>query len=442
MFPINRAKKMKIAVFGLGYVGCVGIGCLAQNGHQLIGVDINDEKIDLVNKGIPTIIEKDIDSIMKQQWCAGKISATKDYRHAVLETDVAFICVGTPSLSTGQLNLDYVYETARQIGESLRQKEAFYVVAIRSTVLPGTNQKIGEIISKASGKARNQGFAVVSNPEFLREGTAVEDYYNPPVTVIGTDNDKAFELMVDIYEKVNDSVKRVEINVAEIIKYVNNSYHALKIVFANEVGNICKKIGIDSYEVMRLFCMDKQLNISPYYFKPGFAYGGSCLPKDLKALNMLAHDNYIEVPMLQQIENSNKLQKEKVLKIIESKKVNKITVLGISFKSGTDDLRNSPIVEVIEMLIGKGYELKLYDKNVQLSKLIGKNKSYIMEKLPHIEQYITDDPHTAIDWADLIILTYKDETFKALNINKSKIIIDLVYYSEFFGHENYIGLCW
>ena len=281
---------MRISIFGLGYVGCVSLGCLAKNGHNIIGVDVNDIKVDLINNGKPTIIERDIDLIIEQQFKNKKIKATKDYKSAIKNTDISIICVGTPSTPEGHLNLEHIYKTAEQIGEAIKEKENFHIAVIRSTVLPGTNIKVGEIIEKTSGKQRNKGFAVVSNPEFLREGSAVEDYYNPPVTVLGSDNKKALNVLSKIYAKVNGPIEIVDIKVAEIIKYVNNSYHALKITFANEVGNICKRIGIDSHEVMRLFCMDKQLNISSYYFKPGFAYGGSCLPKDLKALQTLAHD--------------------------------------------------------------------------------------------------------------------------------------------------------
>jgi GDP-mannose 6-dehydrogenase len=293
---------MRISIFGLGYVGCVSLGCLAKNGFPVIGVEVNDTKIDLINRGIPTIIENEIDDIVKTQHAEGLISATKDYRMAVLNSDISILCVGTPSTPQGHLNLEHIYQSARQVGEALRDKSQFHVVIIRSTVLPGTNAKVGEIIQEISGKQRNTDFAVVSNPEFLREGTAVKDYFNPPYTLIGSDNPQAIAIVREMYAKINGPIFEAPINVAEIIKYVNNSYHALKVTFANEVGNICKQMGIDSHKVMSLFCEDKQLNISPYYFKPGFAYGGSCLPKDLKALKTLAHDFYLDSPMLQSIE--------------------------------------------------------------------------------------------------------------------------------------------
>ena len=270
---------MKISIFGLGYVGCVGMGCLAQSGHTLIGVDVAPEKVERINNGQATIVEKDIDDIIAKAHASKTIRATHDYKDAVHNTDISFLCVGTPSTDKGHLNLDYIYQTAKEIGEALAEKQSFHIVVIRSTVLPGTNNAISTIIEEVSKKKRNVDFAVVSNPEFLREGTAVADYMNPPLTVLGSACPQAIEIMKELYKNTNAPIEVVAIEVAEIIKYVNNSYHALKVVFGNEVGSICKEMGIDSHEVMRIFCMDKQLNISPYYFKPGFAYGGSCLPK-------------------------------------------------------------------------------------------------------------------------------------------------------------------
>ena len=433
---------MKISIFGLGYVGCVSLGCLANNGHNLVGVDVSDIKVDLMNKGKPTIIEKDIDVIIKESFNEGRIRATSNYKDAVKSTDVSIICVGTPSSKEGHLDLSYIFNTAAQIAEVIKEKESFHTIAIRSTVLPGTNEKYGKIIERISGKKRNIDFAIVSNPEFLREGSAVEDYYNPPVTILGSDSERGLDIMELIYKDINGPIERVEIKIAEIIKYVNNSFHALKITFANEVGNICKKLGVDSYEVMRIFGMDKQLNISTYYFKPGFAYGGSCLPKDLKALQTLSHDLYLDTPVINSIEKSNSIQKELALKLIESKDKNKILVLGISFKSGTDDLRYSPIVDVVQNLLGKGYNIKLIDKNVHISKIMGQNKSYIMEKLPHIAKLLTTNIQASIDWADIIILANKEKEFSGLNFAKEKIVIDLTRFEEYMGHPNYFGLNW
>jgi len=296
---------MKISIFGLGYVGCVSLGCLAKNGHHVIGVDTNQAKVDQINSGRATIIEKDVDKIIAEQRMAGRISATTDNMLAVKGSDISIIAVGTPSTDKGHLNLQYIFKVAENIGEALKHKNTFHIIAIRSTIMPGTCDKFAEIVEYNSGKKRNEDFALVDNPEFLREGTAVKDYYNPPLTLIGSDNVKAAEKVAELYRQLPAEIIITDLKIAEIMKYINNTYHALKISFSNEIGNICSELGIDSHEVMDIFCKDKQLNISPYYFKPGFAYGGSCLPKDLKGLQTLAHDLYIDVPVIDGISKTS-----------------------------------------------------------------------------------------------------------------------------------------
>ena len=433
---------MNISVFGLGYVGCVSVGCLAQNGHYIIGVDISQAKVDLINKGIPTIIENKIDKIIAEQYNANRIIATSDYFKAIKETEISIICVGTPSTQEGHLDLSHIYNTAEQIGKALIEKDDFHTVVIRSTVLPGTNFKFGEIIENISEKKRNTDFAIVSNPEFLREGNAVEDYFNPPVTIIGSDNNEAIEKMKKVYEELNGPVETVDIEIAEMIKYVNNSFHALKITFANEVGNICKKLGIDSHELMRIFCLDNKLNISCKYLKPGFAYGGSCLPKDLKALKTLAHDFYLETPVLNTIEISNNYQKNLATDLILKTEKNKIGFFGIAFKEGTDDLRYSPAIDLIEKLIGKGKEVFIYDKYVHLSKLIGSNKSFIEEKLPHISSLVISDVDLFISTCEVLVFSNSSDNINSINIPPEKIIIDFARNNELKKAENYIGLSW
>lgn len=433
---------MNISIFGLGYVGCVGMGCLASEGHKIIGVDINEDKINFVNQGLPTIVEPGIDAIFQKQHALGNIKATRNYIKAIEESEISFICVGTPSSKTGHLDLSYIYQTAKEIGEGLRLKQRFHIIVIRSTVIPGTNKKVGELIEEVSGLKRNKQFAVVSNPEFLREGTAIDDYNNPPLTVIGVENGTAKALMLELYSHLRTPIEIVSIGVAEMIKYVNNSFHALKVVFANEVGEICKTNNIDSHDVMRLFCMDNQLNISSYYFKPGFAYGGSCLPKDLRALRTMAHDSYLYTPVLNSIEESNQLVINKVVEKIISEKHCKIGVLGLSFKAGTDDMRNSPIINAIEILNGKGYKIKVFDKNVSISRLLGKNKRLIEEKLPHLNLMLQDRIETITEWAETIVITNKDESFRSLNLKNDQRIFDLVRISELEKLNNYEGLWW
>jgi GDP-mannose 6-dehydrogenase len=435
---------MNVTVFGLGYVGCVSLGCLAQNGFNVIGVDVSDIKVEQINNGKATIIEKDIEDIIRAQYNSGRIQATTDYRKAVLKTEVSIICVGTPSLPNGHLNLDFIMKVAAQIAEGIKEKEGFHVVAIRSTVMPGTAGKVANKIAEISGKKRDQDFAIVSNPEFLREGSAVEDYYNPPYTLIGTENVKAAGIISSLYEKISSEIIVTETKVAEIMKYVCNTFHALKISFANEVGAICKELDIDSHKVMEIFVKDKVLNISPYYLKPGFAYGGSCLPKDLGGFQMLGHDYYIQTPVIQSIDKSNEyIIKNTIEKIIGFGK-KKIGFLGLSFKPGTDDLRNSPSVKIVETLMGKGYEMMIYDKNINLTQLTGTNKYYIDTHIPHLFHMLTSDICNLTNNSEVIVITTKDREFTDyLTGIDDKIIFDLVRLDDkLMSKRNYYGIAW
>lgn len=446
---------MNISILGLGYVGCVGAACLAKLGHRVVGVDVNENKVRLINEGKPTIIEEGIAELCAEAHSKGLMSATMDVREAVHATDVSFIVVGTPSSKEGHLNLNYIFTVARQIGEALKDKgvkelksegmnELRHIVAIRSTVLPGTNEKVGEIIAQASGLKRGVDFTIVSNPEFLREGTSVKDYFNPPLTLVGTDMPEAEAVFREIYKGIDAEFICTDIRVAEMMKYVNNTYHALKIVFGNEVGNICKELNIDSHKVMEIFCKDKQLNISPYYFKPGFAYGGSCLPKDMKALKTLAHDHYVEVPVIEAIGESNELQKKRAVQLIMAQGQRKVGILGLSFKAGTDDLRCSPIVDVVESLLGKGFEIRIYDKNVKVSELTGTNKDFIMAKIPHLQHFVTDDLEAVCRESDVLVVTNKEKEFAELLARyPNKTVVDLVrQWKEVDYDGRYEGLSW
>lgn len=451
---------MNISIFGLGYVGCVGAACLAKLGHRVVGVDVNENKVRLINEGKPTIIEEGIAELCAEAHAAGRMSATTDVHEAVHQTDVSFIVVGTPSSKEGHLNLNYIFTVARQIGEALRDKELKserikelkdegvkelrHIIAIRSTVLPGTNERVGEIIEEASGLKRGVDFTIVSNPEFLREGTSVKDYFNPPLTLVGTDMPEAEAVFREIYKGIEAEFICTDIRVAEMMKYVNNTYHALKIVFGNEVGNICKELNIDSHKVMEIFCKDKQLNISPYYFKPGFAYGGSCLPKDMKALKTLAHDHYVEVPVIEAIGESNELQKKRAVQLIMAQGQRKVGILGLSFKAGTDDLRCSPIVDVVESLLGKGFEIRIYDKNVKVSELTGTNKDFIMAKIPHLQHFVSDDLEAVCRESDVLVVTNKEKEFAELLARyPNKTVVDLVRQWKEVDYEgHYEGLSW
>ncbi|ARK12559.1 nucleotide sugar dehydrogenase [Fibrivirga algicola] len=435
---------MNISIFGLGYVGCVSLGCLAQNGHHVTGVDVSPIKVGQINSGRATIVEKDIDQIIAEQFAAGRIKATTDYRSAILSTDLSIIAVGTPSTPQGHLNLSYIFKVADHFGEVLAEKEGFHVIAIRSTVMPGTCDQIATRIETITGKVRNVDFAVISNPEFLREGTAVSDYFNPPLTLIGTESERAAAVARSLYEKLPAKIIVADTKTAEIMKYVNNTFHALKISFANEVGNICSALNIDSHEVMDIFCQDTQLNISKYYFKPGFAYGGSCLPKDLKGLQTLAHDLYVQVPVINNIHRTNEIQMQRALAVLMQHAHRNIGFLGIGFKAGTDDLRNSPAVELAEALLGKGCNLKIYDKNVHHSKLTGTNKEYIDRHIPHLSCLMVADDIELAEWSDVLVVATKETGFVTLLENVSgKTVVDLVrIQADLNASNNYIGINW
>ena len=435
---------MNISIFGLGYVGCVSLGCLARNGHSVVGVDVNKTKVAQINNGRATIVEKDIDSVIATQHLLGRIRATTDFREAILNTDVSIIAVGTPSTEQGHLNLSYILSVAEHFGDVLREKAGFHVIALRSTVMPGTCEKIAAMIEDRTGKAHNVDFAVVSNPEFLREGTAVHDYYHPPLTLIGTESARAGAIVQALYQDLPAEVIIADTKTVEIMKYVNNTYHALKISFANEVGNICTSLGIDSHQVMDIFCKDTQLNISKYYFKPGFAYGGSCLPKDLKGLQTLAHDLYLSVPVINSIHRTNEVQMQRATSLLMRHSHRNIGFLGIGFKAGTDDLRNSPAVELAESLLGKGFSLKIYDRNVQTSQLTGTNKEYIDQHIPHLSRLMVPNIDELLDWSDVLVVSTKEPEFAlALGQVTNKVILDLVRIpADLDASNQYVGINW
>ena len=436
---------MKISIFGLGYVGSVTAACLANDGHRVIGVDPIQVKTDMINTGKSPIIEKDIAPLTQKAIETGNLSATADTRSAIENSEISFICVGTPSQLNGNLDLKYVRRVCEEIGGSLKNKKDFHLVVVRSTVLPGTMRNVViPILEEYSGKKNGHDFGVCHNPEFLREGTAVHDFYHPPKTVIGQDDAKSGDMLASIYEKIDAPLIRCEIEVSEMVKYVDNVWHALKIGFANEVGNFCKEQGIDSHKVMGIFCQDKKLNISPSYLKPGFAFGGSCLPKDIRAFTYKAKSLDLELPVIGSILGSNTLQVERGLKMVTSKNKRKVGILGFSFKAGTDDLRESPMVELIERLIGKGYDLRLYDRNVRLAGLIGANKDYILNRIPHISKLMVDRADDVVEHAQVLVIGTADEEFEAVlkNARADQHVIDLVRMQSGSALKGYEGICW
>lgn len=436
---------MKISIFGLGYVGTVSAGCLATDGHSVIGVDPNKTKVDLINQGISPIVEKDIGEMIAAAAKNNVLRATLDVRDAVINSDISMVCVGTPSQLNGNLDLSHVRKVCEQIGSALKEKSAFHVVVARSTMLPGSMRTVViPALESYSGKKAGVDFGVCNNPEFLREGTAVFDYYNPPKTVIGETDSKAGELLMQLYAKMTAPLIRTEVETAEMAKYADNTWHAVKVAFANEIGNLCKAEGIDGHKVMEIFCQDTKLNLSPYYMKPGFAFGGSCLPKDVRALMYKGKSLDMDLPLINAILPSNQRQIEKGIKMIVEKGNKKIGILGFSFKAGTDDLRESPLVEVIEFLIGKGYELKLYDKNVNLAALTGANQDYILNHIPHISRLMASSMDEVLNFAQTIVIGNSAAEFRNVpgGIKSGQVVVDLVRIVPKLSGEQYDGICW
>jgi GDP-mannose 6-dehydrogenase len=437
---------MKISIFGLGYVGAVSAGCLAQDGHEVIGVDPSLPKVAMINQGQTPVIEKGIGEIIAKAVQDGKLRATTEVRTAVEGSEISLICVGTPSQLNGSLDLKYVRGVCEQIGAALRDKKTFHVVVARSTMLPGSMRNVViPTLEESSGKLSGQDFGVCNNPEFLREGTAVWDFYNPPKTVIGETDARGGDLLARLYEQMQAPMIRTDVETAEMVKYTDNVWHALKVGFANEIGNICKAIGIDGHQVMEIFCHDTKLNLSPYYLKPGFAFGGSCLPKDVRALSYKAKSLDLDVPIINAIMPSNDKQIEKGLRMIMEKGHKKVGILGFSFKAGTDDLRESPLVEVIERLLGKGYEVKLYDRNVSIASLVGANRDYILNHIPHISKLMEDSMDKVLAHAETVVIGNGATEFHAVPklLRAGQVLVDLVRISEERSQAGkYDGICW
>ena len=437
---------MRVSIFGLGYVGTVCAGCLAQDGHEIIGVDPVPTKVDLINAGRSTIIEVEIGELIAQAVAKGNLRATGKTSDALENSELSFVCVGTPSQINGNLDLAHVRHVCEQIGRALRDKRERHTVVIRSTVLPGTIRNIViPVLEEYSGKKAGIDFGVCDNPEFLREGSAVKDFRCPPKTVIGELDRASGDPLATLYAKLDTPMVRTDLETAEMIKYIDNSWHALKIGFANEIGNLCKSFSVDAYKAMEIFFMDTKLNISSAYLLPGFAFGGSCLPKDLRALGYAAKSYDLELPILKSILPSNELQVARALKLIMDKGQKRIGILGFSFKPGTDDLRESPMIEIIERLAGKGYDLRIYDKNVQVASLVGANRDFILNRIPHISKLMVENMDAVLQHAETIVIGHKDKEFEAVPhlLKKGQSVVDFVRISR-NGNNNgaYDGICW
>ena len=437
---------MRISIFGLGYVGTVTAGCFASDGHEVVAVDPIQDKVNLINEGRSPIIEAQIGEIVAAKVSDGRLRATTDAVRAVQDTELSIVCVGTPSQANGNLDLRYIRRISEQIGQALKDKAARHVVVIRSTVLPGTMRSVViPILEEYSGKKAGADFGVCHNPEFLREGSAVKDFNAPPKTVIGEVDRASGDVLAQLYSKLDAPLIRTNLETAEMVKYVDNSWHALKVGFANEIGSFCKSLSIDGHEVMKIFCQDKKLNISPAYLMPGFAFGGSCLPKDLRALNYAAKAHDLTLPIMNSILPSNELQIARGLDLVIEKGHKRVGILGFSFKAGTDDLRESPIIEMIERLVGKGFDLRIFDKNVNLARLVGANRDFIFNHIPHISKLMVNGIDAVLDHAQTVVIGNKDPEFQNVpeRLTDGQCVVDLIRISNrTSGNGKYEGIAW
>jgi GDP-mannose 6-dehydrogenase len=436
---------MRISIFGIGYVGCVSAACFARAGHDVIGVDVNPAKVEIINSGKSPIVEPQINELIHEVVQEGKLSATTDSLKAVNSSDISLVCVGTPSKPNGSLNLDHVRKVCEEIGAAMATKNERHTVVIRSTMLPGSVESVAQpALEKSSGKKAGKEFGLCVNPEFLREGTSLKDFYAPPFTLIGADDEDTAGVVRNLYADIEAPIFVTTIKTAEMVKYVCNCFHALKVSFANEIGNICKALELDSHEVMKVFCADTKLNLSSYYLKPGFAFGGSCLPKDLRAVSYKAKELDVETPLLSAISVTNRLQVERALDMVLRTGNKRVGVLGFSFKAGTDDLRESPMVTLIETLLGKGLELVIYDRDVSLARLFGSNKEYIEHEIPHIAKLMRSSIDEVLSAANTIVIGNKSEEFRQIEsrLRPDQTVIDLVRLFERTSGNGYQGICW
>lgn len=437
---------MRISVFGLGYVGTVTAACLSEMGHEVIGVDVDAEKVAAINRGESPIVEELIGELVAAMVSAQRLRAVSTAAAAIADSELAIVCVGTPSAPTGKPNLEYVERVAGEIGSALRNESTYHTIVVRSTVLPGSMESLVKpAISKGAGRAPGETYGLCFHPEFLREGSSVRDFRDPAKIVIGADDERAAAATAALYRGFSAPQFITSLATAEMVKYADNVFHALKVAFGNEIGTLCKTLGIDSHEVMRIFCQDTRLNISPAYLMPGFAYGGSCLPKDLRAVNYLANQHGLELPIVGAIRESNEKHVLRTLNLILALEKLDIGLLGLSFKPGTDDLRESPLVELVERLIGKGRRVRIHDDNVSLARLRGGNKAYIEARLPHISELLTSDAEGVVKGADVIIVGANLPRYMELLAGQArgKTIVDLVRIAQQPPTTAaYHGVCW
>ena len=438
---------MRVSVFGLGYVGSVSAASFAADGHDVVGVDIDAGKVGAINDGRSPIVEPDLPDLVRRSVAEGRLRATTNAAEAIRATDLSLVCVGTPGRRNGSLDVTYLARVCEQIGLSLRDKHAYHVIVIRSTVLPGTTHGcLIPVLEAASGKRYGEGFGVAVNPEFLREGTALRDFREPPLTLVGHNHAADAAPTKALYENVRGPFHSTSIRPAEMVKYTSNAWHAVKIVFANEIGSLCKCIGVDSHDVMDVFCADAKLNLSATYLRPGFSFGGSCLPKDVRALQYRAREVDIDMPLINALLDSNRLPVQRAIERIAETGKRKVGLLGFSFKAGTDDLRESPLVILAEALLGKGFELAIYDRNVSLARLVGANRQYIDDQIPHLSRHLCESIGDVVTKSEVVVIGNGAPEFSdaVALCRPDQIVIDLVRIPLDFGRvrAQYDGLCW
>ena len=438
---------LSVSVFGLGYVGSVSAACFAHVGHRVIGVDVSSAKVEMMAAGRSPIVEARMGELLAEGHRAGRLQATTDAAVAVTGSDVSFVCVGTPSQRSGKLDLGYVERVVREIGAALKNKKAYHVIVLRSTVLPGTTESLViPAVEEASGLRAGKDFAVCYNPEFMREGSAVADFLQPPYTILGSQDPAHLTPLRELYKTVPGAVFETSIPVAEMVKYVSNAFHAVKVSFANEVGTLCKNLGVDTEAVTKIYTSDTKLNISPAYLSPGFAFGGSCLPKDLRALAYRAKELDLGLPLLESVLPSNAVHIDRAVDAVLRANKKKVSFLGLSFKAGTDDLRESPQVQVIKRLLGEGCQVRVWDRDVSLGRLAGSNRQYIEEVIPHIGSVLSADFEEVVQAGEVVVIATKLEKGQlARYLGPSQIVIDLINLDR-AGRPSvaasYEGICW
>ncbi len=440
----DRLKSDRL--LGIGYVGAVSCGCLATSGHEVVGVDIAANKVAMLARGQSPIVEDEIDQLIADGVRSGRLRATVDIADAVANTEVSFISVGTPSGPDGSVSMRAVDEVMAAVGHELRGKQGTHTIVMRSTVPPGTAEGVIPMLERASGKRHGEGFCYLSNPEFLREGSSVRDFHAPPFTLIGAAPGEDGAVLREVYAGIDAAVHVAPYRVAESVKYLANAYHAVKLAFANESGAVLASLGVDARAAFRLFCEDRVLNISPAYLTPGFAFGGSCLPKDMRSLLALADQANVPVPFLQQVLPSNQAIIERTFEAIARHGRQTVALFGLAFKQGTDDLRESPFVILAERLLGRGYGLQIFDRSVEVARLTGSNRAYIDREIPHLERLLAPDPAAALDGAGLVVLGHvgRDDRPALLAALRGQRVLDLAGIAEVRGHPGiaYQGLCW